>query len=77
MTMISLRLSDEELVAVDRVRGGQERSAWLRDLARCAVLCRDGFGGPCSIRMRAVPVGEAPDVLNGASVWVGGVDAAP
>lgn len=67
---VLLKFSEDELAAIDRVRGGQPRTLWIKDLCRCAVLARDAFDGPCGIRMRAVAVEEAPDALNGPQVWI-------
>ena len=65
---LELRLTPEELTAIDRVRGGVTRSEWLRELARAAVIARDAFDGACGLRLRAVPVADCPE-LEGSAVW--------
>lgn len=74
---MDLRLAPSDLANLDRIRGGQSRGAWMRDMLRCVVLARDAFDGPCAIRMRAV----APDEggadgpsPNGPQVWDGEPD---
>lgn len=52
--VISLRMSDEELAGLDRVRGGEPRSTWVKWLVRAAVLARDEFGGSCDLRVLVV-----------------------
>ena len=62
-----MRLPQKELDDIDRVRGAMSRVQWVREICRCMVVARDAFGGPCAVRMRAVPPEEAPDAFAGAA----------
>lgn len=67
--MISLRLSEDELADVDRVRLGTPRGAWLKDLARAAVVAHDAQRGEdAPAAARPLPIPEIPGVIRGSEV---------
>lgn len=38
-----IRWSEAELAAIDRVRGGKDRTVWVRELCAAAVAAHDGL----------------------------------
>jgi hypothetical protein len=51
--MITIRVGEDELAAIDRVRGGVPRGTWMKSLALGAVKAREDFGGPCLLYVLA------------------------
>ena len=67
---VLLRFSPQELDAIDRLRGGESRSGWIRELCRAGVIARAAFGDEgCVLRVRGEAREDAPETLNGGSVW--------
>jgi hypothetical protein len=68
---VLLKLSVEEVSAIDRVRGGVSRTAWIRGLCAAAVEASDGLGRAGSLRV-VVDDGDAwaasPGVVESAVV---------
>lgn len=69
MKMITVRVSDEDLAAIDRVRGDAPRERWIRRLCADAVLAHDvTISGTRPAPSEPRKLAAAPDVERGRVV---------
>ncbi len=50
-TLINIRFRDDELAALDRVRGGVPRGTYIKALCQLAAKARERFGDRCFLSM--------------------------